>query len=110
MSRQSTRGHTLLRDWLRSRAQRGNRRDDSRPDFPTVRGFMEELNAQADAPDQLQSPFALLDWIEGSQNPRSPGRPWRAVIERLSGGAVPASSWEVVTPAAEPDTDAVVGL
>ena len=95
MLRQSTRGHALLRDWLRSRAQRGNRRDDTRPDFPTVRAFMDELNAEvAEDADRLKSPFALLDWIEGSQNPRPPGRAWRAVIERLSRGAVPSAAWE----------------
>jgi hypothetical protein len=101
MSRQSTLGHSLLRDWLRSQGERGNRKDDSRPDFPTLRAFLEQLNGQADAPDQLRSAYAIYDWIEGSLNPRPPGRPWRSVIERLSGGAVPASAWEAPAFAAE---------
>lgn len=95
---QSTRGHALLRDWLRSKSPRGNRNDDRRPDFPTIRVFMDELNAASpiDEGRQIKSPYALYDWIEGSQNPTKPGRWWRDLIEQLSGGAVPAASWDEV--------------
>lgn len=94
MARQSTRGHALLRTWLRSRAARGNRRDDTRPDFPAIRAFMVEINAEVEEDRRLNSPFAIYDWIEGSQNPQPPGRRWRDIIERLSGGTVPAGSWD----------------
>lgn len=93
MPREITNGHRLLRAWLRAQGP-ASRKDPSRPNLATVTSFVEKLNSAASGEREIRSPFTVLDWIEGSGHPTPPGRGWRPIVERITNGEVPASSWE----------------
>jgi hypothetical protein len=90
----TTRGHHLLAAWMVEQYGERNRRRPALPSFPAMCRFMADLNERTTA-EPLSSAFAIYDWLAGSANPRAPGKARREVIADLTGGAVPASAWDV---------------
>lgn len=93
-------GHHLLRAWLLR--VYGPSKRTGRPVFAGLRAFVADVNRGRKVADRVSQAAIVYQWLPEAKRPRRPHPRHRPAIERVTGGEVPAWTWEAPVDAVAP--------